>query len=252
MTDSPVEPAEFIIRTKYRLYDLAISLASCAVFMLVMGPVGGIIWTSVLLVHEFGHFALGFRFTGRPPAIVIYPLLGLTLAPGMSRRPTQENLAFALGGVWMSIVVALPLLPLTRFSDTGFAYVAVSLVLNAINALPIPGLDGGRVCMMLARSLPGAWPRIVAVALFLFAFAFAAWLNDLFLWVILGIATLVSIRMVLRAVKWPFAPLAPFEAISWFAVYMLTLTVLGHLLWIMLSEWNSVFRIFLGLGLAVR
>ena len=250
MTGSPAETADYVIPRKHRIYDLAISAASCVVFILLAGPIAGLMWFAVLLIHELGHFALGFRFTGRPPAITIYPLLGLTFAPGMNRRPTPENIAFALGGIWSSIAAALVLLPLSRANDRAFAFLGMSLAINLINALPIPGIDGGRVCQMLARSLPAPWPRVAAVAMFAFAFGFAWWLRDPVFWVILGIVTLISVAMLVRGSKWNFAPLAPGEATACLAGYALTVTVLVHLLWVLLSTENSLFRIFRGLGLA--
>jgi Zn-dependent protease len=224
---------------------LGLSGAAIGLSVWLLGWKLAVVLSAGLLVHEFGHALVAWLYTGRlPPMVLIPPFFGLTFASSMSGRPAGQILALKMGGVWFSLLVCLALMPLASSWDLLYAGIAYSLVNNALNLLPIPGLDGGGICLYLirGRSLGGRFA--IAAAMLAAGVAFGVWAASTFVWVMLG---LTSITLLLRARRVPGpgeAPELPDGAVlAWVGAQALTFTVLLHVAWVLLSLGNPMERI---------
>jgi Zn-dependent protease len=118
---------------------------------------------AVVLVHELGHWAAMRAFGWRNVQLVLLPLLG-GVATGVEQRASaRQRVWVTLAGPLPGIVLALAALyglgpALMRdFVDSGetswpMLAISVTLLLNYLNLLPFPPLDGGQ----LLRNL---WPQ---------------------------------------------------------------------------------------------
>lgn len=198
-----------------------------------------------LLVHEFGHALATWLYTRKFPAMVLIPpFFGLTFALPMAGRPANDVLAMKMAGIWFSLLVCLGLLPFAGSSDLLYAGIAFSLVNNGLNLLPIPGLDGGAICLHLirGRSLPG---RLVVTLLMLsVGVLFAVWAATTFVWIVLGLNAVMLGSKALRLPKDGDAPeLSRGAVLAWVGAQALTFTVLAHIGWVLLSLGSPMVRI---------
>ena len=125
---------------------------------------GGTLWNQhfalVLLVviafHEAGHYLAMRAFGYRNVQMLMLPLVGgVTL--GVERTPSAAQRA------WMSLMGPLPgiVLGWVLFGFTGLnPLVTTLLVVNYLNVLPLPPLDGSRIVQAL---LPARWTGLQAI-----------------------------------------------------------------------------------------
>jgi len=199
----------------------------------------------VLAIHEFGHAAVIWLYTRRfPPVVLVIPLFGATFGASMTGRAPHQILCMKMGGVWLSGLLAFLLVPFAGTADWLYLPILYSVLVNAFNLLPVPGMDGGAIAPYLVRGR--SWPQRLAVTLFLVGLGalLAAWLNSVFIWVLFGLNTMA---MLIRAFQAPReADALPTPALlAWIGAQALTLTVLLHLLWTLLSmedPWGRVSR----------
>jgi Zn-dependent protease len=147
-------------------------------------------WFSVglvllIFVHEMGH-VIAAKALGMPISAPLFiPFIGATIAMRQNPRDAWTEALMAYGGPlagglggWVCLVVGeawnLPLL---------IAIASVTFVINLFNMIPLPPLDGGRICAAVSRwfwlvglVLLGAavvyfhaWNMIIIVVLVLFA-----------------------------------------------------------------------------------
>jgi Zn-dependent protease len=222
-----------------------ISAAATVVSSLLLGWRFILASVLVLAVHEFGHAGATWLFTRRFPAIVLVPpMFGLTFARPMIGRPAHEILVMKMGGVWLSGVLAFLLVPFAGATDWLYTLLLYSVFLNAFNLVPIPGMDGGAITYYLVRGR--GWPQRLAITLLLAGLGalLAAWLNAVFIWVFFGLNTLAMISKAFQAPEEADA-LPPSALLAWIGAQIVTLTVLLHLLWMLLSlgePWTRVSR----------
>ena len=134
---------------------LALSLAVSAV---VLGPLVGVELCLALLVHETGHYLVA-RLAGlaRSGPLVVGPLGGLVLvAPATHRRAQRAEAAIIAAGPLMGVAAGWGAYAVfAAAGDPRFAVFAViSLWLNALNLLPVGGLDGGRLAALAGLPRP--------------------------------------------------------------------------------------------------
>ena len=111
---------------------------------------------SVILLHECGHLVLAQRRGYRVVAIELYPILGrVRFAEPWSR---YDEAVIAWGGVAAQAVVAAPLVgwvAVFGFSRFPLVNLAVgilgfySLLVAAVNLIPLPPLDGARAWSLI-------------------------------------------------------------------------------------------------------
>ena len=136
---------------------------------------------SVLLsvvIHELGHAVVGRR-VGIPPEPVVVYFFGAAASPAVLAGRPRDEIAVALGGPAVSLLVAAFLLPLAipaSVLGSGFVEIAgglalvvgsLNLVLGLVNLLPAFPLDGGRIVRGLAWARsgdPSAALRVAAVS----------------------------------------------------------------------------------------
>lgn len=143
----------------------------------------------VLLIHELGHFAAMKLFGYGDLSIFFLPLLGAAAQGRKDTAPPWQQLVILLAGPVPGIVLGLLLVLLATSGGVlaslspglmqfGIYVVALALVINFLNLLPIMPLDGGRVAELLFFS---RYPRasfgffmagVMALA------ALALWLQD--------------------------------------------------------------------------
>lgn len=198
-----------------------------------------------LLVHEFGHALATWHYTRKMPAMLLVPpFFGLTFAISMAGRPAGEQLTVKMGGIWFSLAVCLLLLPMAPASDLLYAGIAFSLLNNAVNLLPIPGLDGGAICLYLIRGRRLAGRAAIALAMLAVGVLFALWLSTTFVWVMVGINALILGSKALRVPASGEAPeLSVGSVLAWIGAQALTFTVIVHVAWVLVSMGSPMLRI---------
>jgi Zn-dependent protease len=229
---------------------LALSVGAMAFSVWLLGWKLALTLSVGLLVHEFGHASVTWLYTRKMPAmVVIPPFFGLTFSISMAGRPAPQLLAVSMGGIWFSLAVSLLLLPLAPASDLLYAGIGFSLLNNALNLLPIPGLDGGAICLHLIRGRTVA-PRVaIALTLLGIGVLFALWLSTIFVWVMMGINALVLVSRACRKPQEGEGPeLAGSQVMAWIGAQALTFTVLVHVAWVLLSMGDPLIRIGRVLG----
>ena len=153
----------------------ALLLISAALFVGLGGPLFGFdvagLLLGVILFHELGHWVAMRAFGYRNPHITLLPLLGgVTIGhetdPSASKR-AWVSLAGPLPGIiagWALLYYGLQNAGTLELSDWTFMTAAMLLVINYLNVLPVPPLDGHHVLQAL---LPPRWVGVQAVAIFL-------------------------------------------------------------------------------------
>jgi Zn-dependent protease len=143
------------------LFTFALSVA---IYAVLLGWQLGLGITLLLLVHELGHYVV-IRAKGLPAALPVFiPFIGAYVAlrrwPASARDDAEIALAGPLAG-GLGAIACLVIFRLT--SDLLFLPLAyLGYVLNLLNLLPIPPLDGGRIAGAIS---PLLWPLGLAGAL---------------------------------------------------------------------------------------
>lgn len=176
------------------------------------GPVEGAMIVGIIAVHEVGH-AIAFRLVGEKVfSISFIPLLG-GLTTGSPPKTAVRDAIVSLGGTTFSWIALVLLLlasvvfdhgPTTEGFETvmttgevGFAEACViafflGLLINVLNLLPIPFLDGGRTLVALSGRLS---PVLVARAMGVVGLLIAAalfWVGMVVFAVICGFLSILS------------------------------------------------------------
>jgi Zn-dependent protease len=143
------------------LFTFALSVATYA---LLLGWQLGLGITLLLLVHELGHYAV-IRAKGLPAALPVFiPFIGAYVALRRWPASARDDAEIALAGPLAGSLGAIACLGVYHFTaDALFLPLAyLGYVLNLLNLLPIPPLDGGRIAGAIS---PLLWPLGLAGAL---------------------------------------------------------------------------------------
>ena len=146
----------------------------------------------LLFVHEMGH-VVAAKWLGMPVSAPLFiPFVGAAIVMKQNPRDAWTEALMAYGGPlagcigsWICWYIAL---------QTGLAWVmavaSVSFVLNLFNLIPVPPLDGGRICAAISP-----WFWLLGILLLGAAlFYFHSWRTVIVLAVIVIFATIPRIK----------------------------------------------------------
>jgi Zn-dependent protease len=179
------------------LISIAVSVLAVASFALWLGWLAGLLLAAVLLLHEFGHW-LALRLTGQSsPRMMLIPFFGGLAIPEHQHKSAFDEAFCALMGAGLSAVVCAVLLAVWFLLDVppgqaGWSAIvppdthrqlwglvalclasAIGLV-NLIQLLPIPPLDGGVLLRTILQSTKQSLTRPALLLVAFGASAFAA------------------------------------------------------------------------------
>lgn len=218
VSTEPVPPARIALlatqfermreRSPARSVELTLFAFSVALFMVL----GAVLWDLatawmilvVIVIHELGHFLAMRAFGYRNVHMMALPLVG-GVAIGQEVNPSAHRSA------WMSLMGPLPGIAIgwgiliaawTGLwpEDTGdpMSWAIMFLLINYLNVLPVPPLDGGHVVQAL---LPArrAWLEVGFIAIACTIGAWLAWQLDFVLLAIIALLQLLTLGGRLQA-----------------------------------------------------
>lgn len=171
------------------------------VSVLLFVVVGALIWDVgfaisllvVVIFHEFGHFAAMRAFGYRNVHVLALPLvggvaMGHDVDPGSTKRAWM-SLMGPLPGILLGWALLYLSLSAPGAPDWLFPLAVTFLLINYLNVLPIPPLDGAHV---LEELLPLRWARLQTLVLGIAAVggAVAAWHYEFYLLTIIALLQL--------------------------------------------------------------
>lgn len=116
-----------------------------------------IIFTSLIIVHEFGHFLVAKLLKFNVKKIIIYPFGGITKIEDYINRKSSHELLIAISGIIFQILYYLIFVYLykqnifTNYTYTLFQKYHYSMLL--FNLLPIIPLDGYKITNILLNKI---------------------------------------------------------------------------------------------------
>ena len=153
-------------RMKFRLFkisfEISVPFAVMIAFLLIMDRTG--LMTASLFaatLHELGHMA-AMKISGCAPGSVTCCPAGI-LITGNAYKTAADSAFIAVSGPAANFAAAILMLLIGRVTDsvTAYAFAAVQLIVGAVNMLPVKGLDGGTLMLILLRSLKLRSPEFV-------------------------------------------------------------------------------------------
>lgn len=195
-------------RSPARSVELMLFAFSVVLFMVL----GAVLWDLatawmilvVIVIHELGHFLAMRAFGYRNVHMMALPLVG-GVAIGQEVNPSAHRSA------WMSLMGPLPGIAIgwgilmagwaglwPEGMGEPFSWAIMFLLINYLNVLPVPPLDGGHVVQAL---LPArrAWLEVGFIAVACSVGAWLAWKLDFVLLAIIALLQLLSLGGRLRA-----------------------------------------------------
>lgn len=188
------------------------TLAAFASFWWLLGVEVAAILMVVIAVHEAGHALAMWRYGLGVGFVSFVPFLGGVAAPKRLWTTEWQRGIVALMGVGFSLPITAGLVYAsfaTGRPEPAHAAVWFAII-NAVNLIPFPGIDGGVVVAMLLRKVHPLVSQFVAWAMFALFVALAVWLNDPLVWagVVFSLIALVqgaALKMDahLTPMRWP-------------------------------------------------
>lgn len=149
----------------------ALSMPLLALYITFVGfwfDVAGVFRSAVLaaLWHELGHLTAYCRLRGEVPPVRITPA-GFAIVVGPADLSAGHEAIVAAAGPLFNLFAGGLFYVFGRLNATYTAYIlaCVHLFLAALNLLPLPFMDGGRILALLAAasSRPRLWRRAAFV-----------------------------------------------------------------------------------------
>ena len=139
----------------------------------------GVLFLLAALLHELGHI-LCARLLGIPLTGCSVRPCGAFLSFDFSRTSYRREGCVHLAGAGAGILSAV--LALLRFGEAAEAFAGISVVLAAVNLLPVRGFDGGGVlhCLLSAVLPPEISDRVcraVSLTVILFLWTAVLWVE---------------------------------------------------------------------------
>lgn len=163
----------------------------------MFGWVDALILMVLIAIHEIGH-ALAMLYFGLGVSVISFiPFFGGVAAPKRHYQTQWQHAIVLLMGVGFSLPFAAALLwgayatanPLVAKGASLFA------VINGVNLLPVPMLDGGGVATMLLSRLHKRLAQAVGVLMLAALAALAAWLGDPIMWGLVALAAVSFVQV---------------------------------------------------------
>lgn len=110
-----------------------------------------VLFTSLILVHELGHFLTAYFFHWKVDKIILYPYGGCSYFEVDINTSNKEEFFVLMMGPIFQIIFTYSLSFLLRESDVSFLFL-VSKLLLIFNFLPIYPLDGGKLFLLIMSS----------------------------------------------------------------------------------------------------
>ncbi len=152
--------------TRVRLFwPIVSAIVSFAVYAVVFGWQFGLGIMALLLVHEMGHFVV-IRAKGMPAGLPTFiPLVGAFVTMRRSPASVRDEAEIALAGPLAGTIGGV--VCLIAYWRTGLPVLIplayYSFLLNLLNLIPVPPLDGSRVTGAISKWI---WPiGLVGVAI---------------------------------------------------------------------------------------
>ena len=118
-----------------------------------------IIFTSIIIIHEFGHYVIAKLNKLNPDIIIIYPFGGITKMHNFINNPISKELIVAISGVLFQSIYYLIIIVLYKY-DIIREYIfnlyrTYHYSILIFNLLPIHPLDGSIILnLILSKYLP--------------------------------------------------------------------------------------------------
>ena len=118
-----------------------------------------IIFTSIIIIHELGHYIIAKINKLNPEKIIIYPFGGITRMNNLVNTPISKELEVALSGILFQSIYYLIIVTLydnNLIRDYIFnIYTTYHYSILIFNILPIHPLDGSIILnLLISKHLP--------------------------------------------------------------------------------------------------
>jgi len=137
----------------------------------LVGPLVSAGVAAIVLCHELGHWAAFRRLRIWASAPIFLPLIGACVITKARARSRQGFAWAVLAGPMSGLAAVAATLVLADALDSPLvrSWAVIGAIINVVNLLPIPGLDGGTIGRAVVRRRRGRW----TLAAFWLATAFA-------------------------------------------------------------------------------
>ena len=112
-----------------------------------------VVFSVLILIHEFGHTVMAFLLHVKVKKIIIYPFGGMTVLSSMINLDSVKELLIALAGVMMQMLGYLMICYFGRLGLIRDVTIELFTLYNSrmifFNLMPIYPLDGGRILQLL-------------------------------------------------------------------------------------------------------
>lgn len=162
---------------KFKLLGIEIHVtvlfAVTVTFLLTIDRTGILIpMFAAALIHELGHIT-AMKLSGTAPKQIILKPCSITIVNPFPSYGDTKDLIISLSGPLANIIAALPLY--TAFYLTGkvvFANLyAVQLITAVFNLIPVSGLDGGKILLILTGKIFGSQKALLILKITSLLFA---------------------------------------------------------------------------------
>ena len=118
-------------------------------FILIGNYLTLVVFSVLILIHEFGHTVMAFLLHVKVKKIIIYPFGGMTVLSSMINLDSVKELLIALAGVMMQMLGYLMICYFGRLGLIRDVTIELFTLYNSrmifFNLMPIYPLDGGRI-----------------------------------------------------------------------------------------------------------
>jgi uncharacterized protein YndB with AHSA1/START domain/Zn-dependent protease len=191
-------------------------------FAWMLGWLDGLILMILIAIHEAGH-ALAMLYYGLGVRLISFiPFLGGAAAPKRYYDTEWQRAIVLLMGVGFSLPFTAALLwwAYQTFDPNVAKAASLFAIVNGVNLLPIPMLDGGGVSAMLLRRLHRWVAHAVAVAMLAGVAGLAIWINDPVLWVTFVMSIVCFVQITALKLDDRLAPTTRGRAVAIAVLYL--------------------------------
>lgn len=151
----------------------------------------------IIAVHEFGHALFMLRYGLGINFVSFVPFLGGVAAPKRYYESEWQRGIVALMGVGFSLPITFGLIAVAHATDSpNLAAIAIlSTIINAVNLVPFPALDGSAVVSMLLGKLHRSLNLAVTILMFGLFVALGIILNSPLIWAAIALSFISVVQV---------------------------------------------------------